>query len=559
MGATLASIRIQNLALVEDLRWEPGPGFVALTGETGAGKSVLIGALNLIVGSRADKGSIRSGASSSTVEAIFEGVEDPRISSILADAGVEPCEGGMLIIKRVIPNASGGKQFVNGSACTLSLLRKLGDLLVDLHGPHDHQSLLSRDNQTRVLDAYAGAIEFYQEFAAARSRRVAIENEAAALQADEQSALREIDLLEHQVEEIEQASLVAGEEDEVVNSVKTAQNLQRISELVASLEAAAGSEEGSLSDRIAAMVRSARELVSLTPEAAGVEEEAQALSAACDEFEHSLRGFASNLENVPQNFTELEQRLDLIGTLKRKYGSSVEEVIAFGMEAANQLERLRTRAERSAGMENEIRLARESESKAAQRLSRKRSQAAGKLQAAITQGLHDLGFLTAGFSVSLESLEPTGSLGSEVVDFLFAPNPGEEARPLRDIASSGEMSRVMLAIKGVLAQLDDVAVLVFDEIDANVGGEVATRVAKRMHDLSRGRQILCITHLPQVASTADQHFVVAKLVKEERTFTEIHQCQDASRIEELARMLGGKSSASVAHARDLLATSSAEA
>lgn len=552
MGATLALLRIRNLALVEELLWEPPRGFIALTGETGAGKSVVIGALNLLLGARAEKSLIRASADHCVVEAVFSEVNDPRIPRLLEENGMEPCEDAQLLIKRQISVSSAGRQFVNNSACTLGLLKALGDLLVDLHGPHDHQSLLSRENQTHVLDAYAGSADARETFRSARRVRMSLEREAEELVRHEQEALREIDLLEHQVNEIEEAGLSAGEEEVLVSKLHAARNAARIGQLMAQAEEVLEEGENSMRSQLAQAVRLGREFASLDPGAEPFAVAVESLAAALDEASESLRSYSGDFDESPTALAAIEDRLDVIGSLKRKYGSTVEQVIAFGRAASAKLSVLREREHRGTLLQGEIDSARKEEVRLATGLTRLRLKGAASLSKAISHALKDLGFLKSGFEIALSRLDEPGPLGAELADFQFAPNPGEPARPLREIASSGEMSRVMLAIKGVLSAVDEVALLVFDEIDANVGGEIAFGVARRMRELASTRQVLCITHLPQVASQADAHFVVRKETRDGRTVTFLDHCEGADRTGEIARMLGGKNEASLRHARELL-------
>ncbi len=553
MSATLTSLRIRNLALVEDLFWEPGPGFTAITGETGAGKSVIIGALNLLIGERADKTLIRSGADTCTVEAVFDGIADHRLASVLEEAGVEPCEEGRLLLKRSLSTEGAGRQFVNGSPCTLTVLRSLGVQLVDLHGPHDHQSLFSRDQQTRLLDSFAGANSLRSEVTDARRSLTALEREHREIHENEQSALREIDLLTHQTTEISSADLHADEEEGLVSKHRAAANATRILQLCGGLSAKLSGEEYSLLNGISDTVRSTRELAKLDPAAEALVSLAETSSESLAELDSALQSYADNVDADPAALVAVESRLDLIQTLKRKYGSSIPEILEFLQQANSRLNELQGRAARSGELDAEIQKAAAHLKSKGAKLTAKRQEAARALEKKVTSGLKDLGFAKCEFSITLEKLPEPGPQGMEVAEFVFSPNPGEEARPLRAIASSGEISRVMLALKGALAEQDDVPLLVFDEIDSNVGGEIATRVAVRMRDLSTNRQVLCITHLPQVAASAHNHFVVSKEVHDGRTKTSLHPTKNDSRITEIARMLGGKSATAVAHAKDLLA------
>jgi DNA repair protein RecN (Recombination protein N) len=552
MSATLTSLRIRNLALVEEMTWETAPGFVAITGETGAGKSILMGALTLVLGERADKELIRTGAESCSVEAVFDNADDERISSLLDRHGAEPCEDGRLLIKRVVSLSAPGKQFVNGSPCTLALLRSLGNFLIDLHGPHDHQSLFSREHQTNLLDRFAGTEKLSEEFTKARSTVLRLTEEKNSILRDEQTTLREVDLLTYQVREIEAASLQTGEEETLLAKHRIGSSARRIAEICTELAAKAVDSEDSLIAKLEGLARSVRELVRLDPGATEIEEAFQASFGAVDDFARAVQSYSSALEENPIELPEIESRLDIIQSLKRKYGNSIEDVLSFGEQASRRLNDLVGRSARRETLDEEISAAKEAMYVQGRELTELRTRASAKLAERVRAGLKELGFARSDFSISLERLDPPSTQGNELVEFLFSANPGEPARPLRSIGSSGEISRVMLTLKSALADQDNVPVLVFDEIDANVGGQIAAKVASKMRALGRSRQVLCITHLPQVAAAASRQFVVTKQVVDERTRTLLLEASGTSREEEIARMLGGKSKSALGHARALL-------
>ena len=556
MLATLASLRIRNLALVEDLAWQPGPGLVAITGETGAGKSLLIGALQLLLGERADKSLIRSGADACTVEAAFETADSRELDAWLEEQGTEPCADGQLFLKRTLSAAGSGRQFVNGSPCTLSVLKALGDRLVDLHGPHDHQSLFSREAQTRVLDAYAGVAAVAGDFAAAHRETNRLAGEIEGLRALEQDATLRREMLAHAAREIAEAKLSPGEEEEVVARLRAAGNGQRLLELSSQLEAALGAEgDGGLRQALADAIRAARELARLDQSAAALNEALGEVATRIADLENDVRRYAEKIDSDPGTLRELEARADLLQALKRKYGGTIEEIVARGEQAAQDLEEIETRGEKIATLEKEASAAAGRAVKLAKALSAARAKAAPALAKAVTAELRELGFLRAGFGVRLEALAEARAQGAEWAEFEFAPNPGEPVKPLRAIASSGEISRVMLALKSVLAGQDGVPLLVFDEIDANVGGEVAVKVGQKMRGLSSAHQVLCITHLPQVAAAAHRQFSVTKEYDGNRTVTAVGELVGTARVAELARMLGGQDTDSArAHARTLLAS-----
>jgi DNA repair protein RecN (Recombination protein N) len=551
--ATLTSLRIRNLALVEELTWPLTPGFIAVTGETGSGKSIIVGALQLILGERADKGLIRTGAESCTVEAVFNVEAAQQLNTELEGFGVEPCEGGELILKRVFSATGTNRQFINGSPTTLAVLRQLGDGLVDLHGPHDHQSLLSDARQLDLLDAFAGAGPLRKQYGEYFHRLSEIVAEHTALSTSEAALERELDLLRHQVQEIETAQLRPEEEDELLARYSVAANSRRLLELSTQIVGRLSEADDALLPRLSEIGKLLRDLERVDPAAARFWESQLRATVELEDLALSLQRYAEDMDLDPERLTQMEERVTLLETLKRKYGSSLAEVIAFGDEAAERLRRIESRGAELARLEKEIVAARKTLLDAGAKLGTKRQTAAPKLAASITAHLRDLGFKKSDFQAALTAAEKPGAHGLESVAFLFAPNPGEPLKPLKSIASSGEISRVMLAVKSSLAAQDTISLLVFDEIDANVGGEIAHAVGAKMKSLATAHQVLCISHLPQVAALADTQFVVTKEFTKERTLSHLERVEGTARVEEIARMLGGKSESALAHAKTLLA------
>jgi len=552
MSATLTSLRIRNLALVEELFWEPPGGFVAITGETGAGKSVILGAIKLLLGERADKSLIRSGADACTVEGVFMIPAESPLHEILSNGGADPCEEGQLIIKRMVSTSGTGRQFLNASACPLSLLKQIGDLLVDLHGPHDHQSLFSRDQQLLVLDAFAGAAEHRKSYTLKRKEWLQLTAEKKRLTEDAESLARELDLLSHQVNEIKYAALQPGEEELLLAKQRTAANAHRLVAICSEMSANLVNSDEAIATRWTDVSRLAKELLRLDSSTQNISLTVSGIFESLQDLSRDVDRYAAGLDEDPQSLTSIDDRLDTIQNLKRKYGSTVDAVIAFGAEAAGKLAQLRQREERGTGLDEEIARAKILLDEASKKLSKIRKQAAPKLEALVKHHLNDLGFARAGFSIQFEEVLEPAPLGCEQIDFLFAPNPGEPERALRMIASSGEISRVMLALKTSLAAQDSVPILVFDEIDANVGGEIGAMVGAKMKELGASHQVFCITHLPQVAARAASQYVVSKETSGDRTRTHLAETSPESRITEIARMLGGKLDSARSHAEALL-------
>ena len=536
---------------MEELEWQIAPGFVAVTGETGAGKSIIIGALQLLLGERADKSLIRTGADLCAVEAAFSGNDLQKLNPRLIEAGIEPCEGD-LIIKRTLSGIGTNRQFINGSPTTLSILKNLGDELVDLHGPHDHQSLFSSDKQLGLLDSFARAEEQVAEYRKHYRQLQTLLAEHAALNTVETARERELDLLRHQINEISSANLVAGEEEEIESRYKLASNSKRLIELASTIANKLSEADGSVLSQLAETQRLLRELEKIDDSISRFSSAHAAAVIELSEIARSLSQYAEKLDLDPAQLSALEQRVSLFETLKRKYGGSIPEVIAFGERAAERMRKIEGRDAELERLAGEIETTRANLNRDGEALRKLRTKAAPKLSETIRRNLRDLGFRQSEFEAKLFALDEPRPNGFDSVELLFSPNPGEPLKPLRTIASSGEISRLMLAIKSALAAHDAIPLLVFDEIDTNVGGEIAHAVGAKMQNLGRDHQVICITHLPQVAATASSHFVVTKEVVRGRTFSNLREVSGKTRNEEIARMLGGKSESALKLAATLL-------
>ncbi|HUA68351.1 MAG TPA: DNA repair protein RecN [Candidatus Saccharimonadales bacterium] len=568
----LTTLRIKNLALVTDLTLELQPGCNVITGETGAGKSIIIGALNLVLGERADRTLIRSGEEGCSVEAVFDVAQlRAPLKKFLEENGLEPCEDGQLVLKRTFSLNGANRQFINGSPTPLSTLATIGEWLVDIHGPHDHQSLLHPAKQLLILDAFGRLEKQRETFGRLAHRRAALAAEKSALIVDEKTYAQQLDLLRFQVQETNIAQLQPGEDERVEQEFNRASNAARLLQLSQAAVDTLSESENSLLAQASAVGRALQELRRVDPGAAHIAEIHAQAAGTLRELQSALSRYAEKVDVDPARLAELEARLDLIHSLKRKYGATLADVIAFGKEAKQKLELLEGRDNELARLNAELEKLGAEIMKAGESLSNKRRKIIPQLAKAVCKQLEDLGFKQAKFYVDLkplthpsDTLSPLGrwrdgeegasfsSTGFDEIEFQFAPNPGEPAKPLRAIASSGEMARVMLALKTVLAAEDEIPVLIFDEVDANVGGETAHAVGEKMKQIASKRQVLCITHLPQVAASADAHYVVAKYIKNDRTISEIHLLDKEDRITELTRMLGGQSGAARRHAEALL-------
>jgi len=531
----LSLLKIKNLALVDQLSWQLGTGLVGVTGETGAGKSVIVGALKLILGERADKGLIRTGESACTIEAVFTVADDSIVNDILEDSGLDRCEDDQLIIKRVI-GQSNNKQFVNNSPATLAVLKKIGTEIVDLHGPHDHQSLLSTERQLSMLDAYSNSEKtlttYRQLWSEWHEKSMRLED----LRNSERATEQELDLLKFQVEEIDSADLKPDEEEDIEQQFQRVSNSSKLIELSSKI---AGTLEHTVNDALGETLRAAQELQTLDPSVAdrltGLEQAVLELQ----DLEREMTSYSGDLDIDPAEENQLSNRINTFETLKRKYGSTLADVIIHGDDARHRLMEIENRDGVLDDLQLEVDILYTKVLTSAKKLTSIRQKSAPKLAKVIALHLKELGFKQAAFDLSIIPQTKPAATGMESIDFQFGPNPGEPLKPLRQIASSGEISRVMLAVKSSLADQDATPLMVFDEIDANVGGEIARAVGDKMATLGEQHQVIAITHFPQVAAVAGQHFVVEKHVDAGRTTSSLHEVTGKNRIDELVRMLGG--------------------
>ena len=559
----LTTLRIKNLALVVDLTIELQPGCNVITGETGAGKSILIGALSLVLGERADRTLIRSGSDNCSVEAVFD-VGKPgapsALKSFLEKNGLEPCEENQLVLKRVFTSAGANRQFINGSPTTLAVLAAIGEWLVDIHGPHEHQSLLHAGRQLAILDAFGGLQAEREAFGELVRKRSGLEAEKASLIVDEKSYAQQLDLLRFQVKEITAARLQPGEDERMEQEHQRASNAAKLLQLSQAALDLLAENESSLLTQAGILGRTLQELQRIDPNAAEIVSQHEQAVSALRELQSGLSHYVDKVDINPERLQELEERLNLLHSLKRKYGATLDEVITFGDEAQKKLTSLEQRDEELARLNAALAKLDSELSRAGRELSAMRKKIIPQLSKAVSRQLGDLGFKQSQFDIAITTVSPNeatqsairNATGFDTVEFQFAPNPGEPAKPLRAIASSGELARVMLALKTVLAAVDEIPVLVFDEVDANVGGETANAVGEKMRQIADKRQVLCITHLPQVAAAGSAHYVVSKQVKDGRTISEISLLNKKERVMELTRMLGGQTDAARKHAEALL-------
>lgn len=550
----LRELRVRNFAVIDELTVELGPGLTVLTGETGAGKSILVEALALLVGGRPSADLIRAGRGRATVEGRFEIGGSPGLAALLDEAGVD-ADDEWLILKRELRREGRHRAWVNGSPSTTKLLRALGERLVDLHGQHEHQRLLSRGEQRRILDAFGGAADLARRLAEAYRALSEVEAELAETRRRAAEGRERADYLRFKAEEIEAATLRPGEDEELKAETRRLTHSEELIALSERLYGEVYEAEGALVDRLGDVGRGLGELARIDPEREDLLALHETALRTIEELGRELGEYRGSVEHDPARLEEVRDRLDLLYRLGRKYGDTVEDVIRTGQTARaelagiegaeDEIERLeRARAERQRALEG-----------LADELGAARRRAGGQLEEAIERSLPALGLVGGRFEVRLEPLPAIGPGGRERTEFQVSLNPGFDPAPLARVASGGEMSRLMLALKTALVEVDEVPVLVFDEIDAGIGGEVAHRVASRLARVAASHQVLVVTHLAQIAARADAHLSVDKRADGEATRTQVIPLAGPERVRELARMLGGdpESAASRTHAEELLA------
>lgn len=550
--AMLVELAIEQVAIIDRLSLRFEPGLNVLTGETGAGKSILIDALSLALGERAEAEMLRAGAEHAQVTAVFEVSSSTNLLERLQEFGFSP-EDGLLYLTRELSVGGRSQARINGRPVPVAALKAVGDLLVDLHGQHQHQSLFNTSEQMRFLDEWCGenVLALKAQLGECVREMHSLQRQLNVLQADARERAHLLDLYTFQKGEIEAARLSAGEEEELLAEER---RLVHSEKLYAAAEAAhtllAAGEPAAL-DLLAQAVRELEEVLPVDADLQPLVENLQSALYTVQESAADLRAYRDRVEFNPERLNEVGERLHLIRTLKRKYGDTVEAVLDYLREVTEKIERLQGGEERAEQITVQLRQVEQRAQAFAQELSRLRREGARRFEQAVAQELNDLAMPRARFEVKLTP-KPLDGGGADAIEFLIAPNPGEPLRPLSKIASGGELSRVMLAIKGVLAGVEDVCTLVFDEIDIGIGGRTASVVGEKLHALSGQRQILCITHLPQIASRARLHLLIEKRESQGRTVATVTPVESEARVREIARMLGDTGESALRHAREML-------
>ncbi len=546
----LKFLEIRDFALVDHLSLEFREGLNLLTGETGSGKSIIVDALGLLAGAKARAEMVRTGSGKATVSGCFEGVE--RLRGPLEESGLEFDPEGVIVRREVVPDGR-GRAFVNNQMVPVAFLRKLGTHCVDIHGQSDQQSLFSRDSQLQWLDLYGGHQVPRAEVEDLYSRLERGWEQVRRLKLSEQERLRAIDLLSFQVDEIRKAALSSpDEESQLLEERRLLSNADRLFQAAHQAYAHLYESEDSIGARLRQTGRLLEELESLDARCRGLQEQFQSACISIEDVSLALREYASGIEVNPSRLDRIEERLVEIDGLKRKYGESVEAVMAYGRRIEGELEELQEADRKVDSIEKELQALESGYLSRAESLSLQRKKAAEKLERSMGRELEQLAMEKTRFRVAFSSASGRGGQaasgpgvpgtanGTDVIDFLISPNPGEDLKALAKIASGGEVSRIMLALKTIRSIDDGGKTLIFDEVDSGIGGRAADVVGRKLKVLSRANQVLCVTHLPQIASYADNHFHIEKRVDNNRTVTRVARLDRESRIREIARMISGE-------------------
>ena len=535
----LVHLHVKNLALIEDIEVEFGPGLNILTGETGAGKSILLGSMQLILGSRIAKDMIREGASYALVELLFQ-VENPRAEEALGKLGIELEEGQVLLTRKILDGRSINK--INGETCTVGQMKAVASCLLDIHGQHEHQSLLYQDKQLEILDAY-GKDEIYpvkeKVNRAYRTYRDSLKK-LKSLDMDEEQRNRERAFLEFEIKEIESANLNPGEDEELEKLYRKLDNGKKILETLQEVRDLTGND--SVQGAGEAVGNAVKELMRVTEYDSQLESMSSALQeidGLLNDFNRELSSYVDELNFDGETFYETEKRLDLINNLKAKYGQSIEAIHTYCGNQKQKLEDLDRYEENFRRAKAEVEKSRAQLEIVSDKLSVIRKKYSQMLTDKIIEGLKDLNFLDVQFHIDFQRKKEYTDNGFDDIEYEISTNPGESVKPLGRIVSGGELSRIMLAIKAILADRDQIETLIFDEIDTGISGRTAQKVSEKMAVIGQHRQVLCITHLPQIAAMADTHFEIEKHVEGTETITQIHPLEGEESVRELARLLGG--------------------
>lgn len=566
----LQEVYVKNLALIEEIKLEFDPSFNVMTGETGAGKSIIIDALSLALGGRFSSEMIRTGAESTLVEVGFLTKNRPDLAAYLEELGVSPEADNTLVIQREVGTSGKNRCRVNGQLVTVLALTKIGEFLLDIHGQHEHQTLLYPEKQLELLDCYCGTpcLNLRKVFHKLHKEWQLLDKEYRDLQQNEFDLARKVELLQFQIEDITQAKLIIGEDEDLLRERALLGSAEKLYEAATqSYQALYDNSSGQAAVELLVNAEKALEqAAAIDPKLEPVLNALREAACQTEEVAREIRGYQEQVQFDPERLNIIEERLDEISHLKRKYGTSVGEILLYAERCSQELDGISNREERSQQLEAELQNLKVKLGELAGELSEVRRAGADKLEAAIVDQLKDLNMGNTQFKINLTQIEAEDGLplagktvatdedGADKIEFMVAPNPGESLKPMIKIASGGELSRIMLALKSILAELDETPTMVFDEIDVGIGGRTAQAVAEKLLLIGQSRQVICVTHLPQIASLAQRHFYIEKRVIGARTSVSVHEMTMDERIEELARMLGGAQVTDTTrqHAREML-------
>lgn len=534
----LQNLHVKNLALIDECEVEFSEGLNIMSGETGAGKSIIIGSVNLALGEKVSKEMLRDSSESAFVELVFY-VDDEATLEKLKEMDVEVEDNTVILSRKITSQRAVGR--VNGEAVSVSRMKEVASLLIDIHGQHEHQSLLSKKNHLTILDEFASAklSEKKAQMSALYKEYKKLKEEFESSNIDGEQRARELSFLEYEVKEIEEANLVVGEDEQLESDYKKFSNGQKIMEGVNNAYNATGGDMGSAAEIIGAAVRELSAVSGYDEAVAGLESQLIEIDSLLSDFNHEISSFISGSEFDEEHFYNTQKRLDEVNHLKSKYGNTISDILNSLEEKTKRIEVLNDYDEYLKTLEKNLK---EKEAKLKEKsieVSNIRKETALELTALITEALKDLNFLDVNFSMEFNELSNYSANGIDDAEFMISTNPGEPVRPLGKVASGGELSRIMLAIKTIMAANDSIDTLIFDEIDTGISGRTAQMVSEKMNSLGRSHQIICITHLPQIAAMADSHYLIEKSVSNESTITNIHKLNEEESVSELARMLGG--------------------
>lgn len=535
----LLNLHVKNLAIIDEAEVDFTPHLNVLTGETGAGKSIVIGSIGTTLGGKVSKDLIRTGAEFALTEMTFL-VEEEKKREELAELGISLEEDGTLLISRKITQTRTINR-VNGETVTASVIKQIADLLLDIHGQNEQQSLLHKAKHLEILDRYAGEelAGEAEKFENLYRRFKEIEQELSGEEMPEEERLREISFLQYELQEIENASLVSGEEEELENQFKILSNASKIAEGLSEIYQETSQAQDSVSERIAAASRTLQQIVTYDERLGDYADQLSDLDSLVTDFNRSISEYMDGFETNPEKLNEVEKRLDLVRSLKAKYGATTEDVLLYAENVRKKLARYEDYESHREELKKEMEEVRKQLDGLSASLTKIRTKCAEILEKEIMQALSDLNFLQASFMIRITAKEEYTAKGVDDVEFLISTNPGEELRPLKNIASGGELSRIMLAIKTVFVAHDDIPTMIFDEIDVGISGRTAQMVAEKLAVLGKEHQVICISHLAQIAAMADTQYLIEKENEGGHTSSMIRQLSEEESIQELARILGG--------------------